>query len=234
MRITSPSGCLGSFLLCVVVLSPAQGTLAQPRQPISLDEFMNATDILGARISPDGKAVVISTAAPDWRHNRFKEDLWLWTKTRGVASPLTNAGHDSSPQWKPDGRMIAFLSDRPLPGEPTSDDDKDATTRVWLISVNGGEAIPLYREKLDAHAFAWSADGSNLLFSTMQVLSKDAEDAEKSEWKDVIRWREQERGDTLLSIPLAAALQNSAKTLEAHQAPPQQRTSRSTPPAPPP
>src|ERR1700733_13962606 len=96
---------------------------ATDRPPISLDEFMNATDILGARISPDGKAVVISTAASDWQHNRFTEDLWLWKKKDGVATPLTHAGHDSSPQWSPDGRMIAFLSDRPLPTEPPSDDD---------------------------------------------------------------------------------------------------------------
>jgi dipeptidyl aminopeptidase/acylaminoacyl peptidase len=213
-----------AFLFAVLTLAelPAvaqNASTAQQKQPISLDEFMNATDILGARISPDGNAVVISTAAPDWQHNRFKADLWLWTSKSGITTPLTNAGHDSSAQWSPDGRMIAFLSDRPLPGEPTVDDDKDSTTRVWLISIDGGEAIPLYREKADTHAFAWSTDGSNLLFSTMQVLSKDAEDAEKKEWKDVIRWREQERGDVLLSIPLAAALQSSAKTLEAHQAP---------------
>jgi dipeptidyl aminopeptidase/acylaminoacyl peptidase len=209
------------FLLVVLMVTelPLSGQTSPTSQPISLDEFMNATDILAARISPDGNAVVIAAAAPDWQHNRFKEDLWLWTRKSGIASPLTNSGHDSSPQWSPDGRTIAFLSDRPLPNDSAGDDDKDSTTRIWLISVDGGESIPLYREKLDAHAFAWSADGSNLVFATTQVLSKDAEDAEKEEWKDVIRWREQERGDVLLTIPLAVALQNSAKILEAHQAP---------------
>ena len=214
-----------AFLIFVVMIvalpADAQRSPAtQDKQPISLDEFMNATDILGARISPDGKAVVISTSAPDWQHNRFREDLWLWTKTRGVASPLTNAGHDSSPQWSPDGRMIAFLSDRPLPGEATGDDDsKEGTTRVWLISTEGGEAFPVYSEKLDTHAFAWSTSGTQVLFSVTQALTKNVEDAEKEEWKDVIRWREQERGDALLSIPVAAALQNRTKTPEAHQAP---------------
>ena len=215
-----------SALLLVALLGAGVSCAAQTAaetqhlQPISLDEFMNATDVVGGRISPDGKAVVISTLAPDWQHNRFKEDLWLWTRQRGVASPLTNSGHDSSPRWSPDGRRIAFLSDRPLPGEPASDDEaKEGTTRVWLISVDGGEAIPLYREKLDTHAFAWSIDGSSVLFSLTQVLAKSAEDAQKEEWKDVIRWREQERGDALLSIPIAAALKNETRTLEAHQAP---------------
>jgi len=221
MRMVRASAFLIFVVMIVALPADAQRSPAtQDKQPISLDEFMNATDILGARISPDGKAVVISTSAPDWQHNRFREDLWLWTKTRGVASPLTNAGHDSSPQWSPDGRMIAFLSDRPLPGEATGDDDsKEGTTRVWLISTEGGEAFPVYSEKLDTHAFAWSTSGTQVLFSVTQALTKNVEDAEKEEWKDVIRWREQERGDALLSIPVAAALQNRTKTPEAHQAP---------------
>lgn len=197
----------------VVGQTPAS---AAGKPAISLDEFMNATEVLGARISPDGGAVVVATAAPDWQHNRFREDLWLWTKKGGVAVPLTESGHDSSPQWSPDGRRIAFVSDRPLADEVGGD---DGTARVWLISADGGEAVPLYRDKVDVHAFAWSSDGASILFSATQVLAKDADDAEKDEWKDVIRWRGQERGDVLLSLPVAMALQDSAKHLAAHEAP---------------
>jgi dipeptidyl aminopeptidase/acylaminoacyl peptidase len=221
MRSTQASALLLSILMVAGLPTSAQTSPAAPSKPsISLDEFMNTTDILGARISPDGKAVVISTAASDWQHNRFTEDLWLWKKKNGVATPLTHAGHDSSPQWSPDGRMIAFLSDRPLPTEPPSDDDsKEGTTRVWLIPIDGGEAVPLYRDKLDAHAFAWSSDGASVVFSVTQALSKAADDAQKEEWKDVIRWREQERGDVLLSFPVAAAIHNSAKISPPHQDP---------------
>jgi dipeptidyl aminopeptidase/acylaminoacyl peptidase len=221
MRIVRATALSLSVLIGAAFTTGAQSTPAtQKKPPITLDEFMNATEILGAKISPDGTAVVISTGAPDWQHNRFKEDLWLWTKRSGAVTTLTHAGHDSSPQWSPDGRMIAFASDRPLPGESTGDDDgRDGTSRVWLIAVNGGEAIPLYREKLDTHAFAWSNDSRSIVFSVAQTLSKDAADAEKTEWKDVIRWREQERGDVLLSLPVATALENSTKTPEAHQDP---------------
>ena len=63
MRIARASALLLSILMVAGLPASAQSASAAPNKPpISIDEFMNATDILGARISPDGKAVVISTA----------------------------------------------------------------------------------------------------------------------------------------------------------------------------
>ena len=228
MKIRFTQFLLTGFLLGASFTAGAQSGPATGGKPaITLDEFMNATEVVRARISPDGLEAVIATNAPDWRQNRFKEDLWLWTKQSGAVVALTYSGHDASPQWSPDGKMIAFVSDRRLPGEVAGDgvagdgaaagDDKDATSRVWLISLSGGEAVPLYREKMDAHAFAWSSDGKSVVFSVTEPLSKDAKEAHEAEWKDVIRWREQERGDVLLSMPVAAAIAASTRTPEAHQ-----------------
>ncbi len=187
---------------------------------------MNATEIHDARISPDGSAVVFTALAPDWQQNRFKEDLWLWTEKNGKLIPLTHSGHDHSASWSPDGNYIAFISDRPIAASKDDDDnasdtdtdtEKDTISRIWILPVNGGEAFPLYRQKLDVNAYAWSADGASIDFSATTPLSKDQQDAQKSEWKDVIRWREHERGDVLISLPIASAIHAASATPEAHQ-----------------
>jgi len=195
-------------------------SIAQSKPPITLDEYMNASEIDAARIAPDGTAAVVEITTPDWKLNRFDKNLWIWRQSAGKLLPLTHSGHDSEPAFSPDGRYVAFLSDRPVDGADTDAAPRDETTRVWLIPVNGGGAFPLYREKLDAHTFAWSADGKSIDFSATMPLSKEQQNAQQAEWKDVIRWRERERGDALLAIAVEAAAQESAAIPLAHPAQP--------------
>ena len=187
------------FVLVTMVTALVMPSEAQDKRLISIDEFMNATDLTAARLSADGSAAVFVTTDPDWTHNRFAFDLWMWQEKTGSTLPLTHSGHAREPQWSPDGKYIAFLSDLPLPDED-KDADKDPAERVWVIPSSGGESFPLYSKKLEAHAFAWSADSSRIFFSCTSPQSKNAEDANKAKWNDVIRWREQERGDLLLAV----------------------------------
>jgi dipeptidyl aminopeptidase/acylaminoacyl peptidase len=201
--------------LCIVVAVsaclPGSVALAQAsKPPITLDEYLNTTSIVAAKLSPDGKAAVIATETPDWKNNNYRHDLWAWTAASGLRS-LTHSGSEENPQWSPDGKWIAFVSDRSLPGEDTDDEGQpassaDKTSRVWLIPVSGGEALPLYTEKLEVHSYAWSADGTSICFSVTTPLTPEQQDDQKGQWKDVIRWREQDRGDVLLKLNVAAAI----------------------------
>ena len=171
-----------AFAFVSTALCFAASSLAETAKPIiTIDEFFSSTDFHRASFSPDGNSVVVPTNSPDWEHDRFREDLWLWRQQSGTLFPLTQSGHDSDPRWSPDGKYIAFISDRALSGEP------EGAERIWLIEPSGGEAFPLYREKEDVHAFAWSHDGSTIYFAITEPQSKDAKEAFKNEWKDVIR-----------------------------------------------
>src|SRR5262245_45470301 len=146
------------------------------RPRITLDEFFNVVRYSDIKLSPDGNSVVIATERPDWKLERFRQDLWLWTEGRNALAPLTQSGHDSAPQWSPDGNWIAFISDRkaqepqetdeengpkeppqqtppPRGREPDDKTEEKPVARVYLISVNGGEAFPVTRGTEEVHAF---------------------------------------------------------------------------------
>lgn len=200
-------------LAAALVVSLAPTLAAQSKPAISLDEYLNTTDITAARLSPDGSAAVIGTEAPDWKNSTYRSDLWLWTAESGLQS-LTHSASEESPQWSPDGKWIAFASDRALPGEDATPDgspasDSDKARRIWLIRATGGEALPLYTENLDVHAFAWAPDSASIYFTATSPLTADEKEAHAAQWHDVVRWREQERGDVILKLSVAPALERA-------------------------
>ena len=58
----------------------------------------------------------------------------------------------------------------------------------------------------DVHSFAWSPDSKALYFSTRIPWTQKQKNEYKEQWKDVVRYREQERGDVISRISVADAL----------------------------
>jgi len=131
MQFTYSRPALALFLCLFPALLQSQS----PSQAITLDEYLNTTEISSSSLSPDGSAAVIATEAPDWKANIYRHDLWLWTRAAGLR-PLTRSGTEEKPQWSPDGKWIAFISDRPLLTSADLDADSDEASksdRLWLI-----------------------------------------------------------------------------------------------------
>jgi dipeptidyl aminopeptidase/acylaminoacyl peptidase len=214
---------LTSFF-CISIFADAQ--TAKPN--ISFDEFFNSVGFTAVKVSPDGKSVVIGTEKADWGRQIFRKELWLYRVASGSLIQLTESGHDYSPQWSPDGRWIAFLSDRKASnGDGKDNDDEDSKKRgnsgggkadkdkdkdkdkdaaqLFLISADGGEAFAVTSGEDEVHAFAWTGDAKAIIFATREPWTKLQTDDHKKEWKDVIRYRGDERGDTIFRITLADA-----------------------------
>src|ERR1700693_5886197 len=112
------------FLVSVISASVFTHSIlahAQTAKPkLTLDEFFNAVSFPSVKVSPDGNSVVIETERADWERQIFRKGLWLYrtaghpdgTPSSRQLVQLTQSAHDSSPQWSPDGRWIAFLSER--------------------------------------------------------------------------------------------------------------------------
>jgi dipeptidyl aminopeptidase/acylaminoacyl peptidase len=231
------------FSCALVGLAQSETNTSQTGRPrLTLDEFFNSVSFHALEISPDGKSVIIGTERADWDQQIFRKDLWLWRddgksdegKTDSGQSrsliQLTQSGHDSEPKWSPDGRWIAFLSERKTAAEKTGNSDSDSdsasdgknkddeTSQLYLISPSGGEAFPVTQGAEDIHAFSWSANSQTIFFATRQPWSKAQKDDYKKAWKDVVQYRNAERGDTIFVLDMSAAIARHAAAPAAAQA----------------
>ena len=201
------------FLLAVVLALVGFASAAD-KPKITLDEFFNYVDVTSVQISPDGNSVVIAADRADWDRQIFQTDLWLYRDDPRSLIRLTQSGHESKPRWSPDGRWIAFLSERKSPAgkdadadesEDSKDNDKEVA-QVYLISPSGGEAFPITSGEEEVHSFAWSPDSKTIYFATRTPWNKAQKDAYKEIWKDTVQYRAAERGDVLYSLDLQHAL----------------------------
>src|ERR1700733_8454801 len=220
------------LVVIVLVASCALIVAAQTKPKLTLDEFFNSVSFPSIEISPDGNSVVIATERADWDQQIFRHDLWLYHDGEkhdrenndgeknddgkpGSLIQLTQSGHDTEPNWSPDGRWISFLSER-KPADKNTDKDEDASdsdtkhddeaAQIYLISPNGGEAFPITQGEEEVHTFSCAADSQTIYFATRQPWTKTQKDDYKKEWKDVVQYRTAERGDTIFALDLAAAL----------------------------
>ena len=198
-----------------IVLMSALAAVSQTKPKLTLDDFFNSVSFRGLEISPDGNSVVIVTDRADWDQQIFRTDLWLYQDDGkgGSLIQLTQSGHDSDPKWSPDGKWIAFLSERKSSSGKSDDSDsdsKDEVSQIYLISPHGGEAIQLTEGEEDVHTFSWSADSQTIYFATRHPWTKEQKDKYKNEWKDVVQYRTIERGDTIFALDVAGALARNA------------------------
>ena len=70
-----------------------------------------------AQISPDGSRVAYVVRTVDRDNNTYRSAIWLVPFDGGApATKLTaGTGQDAQPRWSPDGRSLAFVSDRNAP-----------------------------------------------------------------------------------------------------------------------
>jgi dipeptidyl aminopeptidase/acylaminoacyl peptidase len=202
------------LLPLLAFLGLASLAFADSKPKLTLDEFFNSVSYPTVALSPDGNSVVIAAERADWDQQIFRTDLWLYHDGKsGSLIQLTQSGHDTDPKWSPDGRWIAFRSERKSTSEKDSGDDKDdkgETSQVYLISPSGGEAIAITQGQEEVHTYSWSSDSSTIYFATRNPWTKAQKDEYKKQWKDVVQYRTAERGDTIFALDVAAALARHA------------------------
>jgi len=147
------------LVTCALLAAPGGRAHAAPRTP-TLDQSLEMQTVGAPRLSPDGRRVVWEQTRTNWDANAFETDLWMADASGRDRRRLTFAARSSADAvWSPDGRWIAFLSDRPgvSPGSP------EGRRQVWLMAADGGEARQLTTFEKGVSQLAWTPDGRAMI-----------------------------------------------------------------------
>ena len=118
-------------------------------------DLARLADVAEPELSPDGEFVAYTVTTTDIEADKRSSDLWRvrYDGRDRVQLTFTPSADESRPAWSPDGRTLAFLSDRGGEG---------AKTQVWAMPALGGEARRLTELPAGVEDFAWSPDGRRL------------------------------------------------------------------------
>ena len=159
------------FVSVVLLFVLATASYSQTKELVKVTDMLKIRSIGGINLSNDGSRAVftVTTIEPDgdskWE-NKYVNQVWM-VNTDGVSLPkqLTAKEGSSQAAWNPDGKRIAFV--RVADGKP----------QIFLLSLDGGEAIQLTKFRYGAGTPTWSPDGKQLIFSSnisLKDLIKDS------------------------------------------------------------
>ncbi len=141
---------------------------AEPAR-FTVDDLVRLAAVSDLDLSPDGEWVVYSVGEANLEEDATHYDLWRarWDGSGKRALTRTADADESEPAVSPDGKWIAFLSDR---------GGEDAKTQVWVMPSDGGEAEALTNFPGGVSDFDWAPDSARLA-----VIASDPERAEGEE-----------------------------------------------------
>jgi len=161
-------------LLLVLVVHPLAAT---SQEGATLDTAwtpalsMQFRGVAGTALSPDGDRVayVLREAVMEPEVSEFRSQVWVVPASGGAPRQFTRGEHSaSSPAFSPDGRFLAFASDR------------SGSSQIWVMPLDGGEARQVSNREGGVGAFQWKPDGSGFAFTATDPESEAAKEAARA------------------------------------------------------
>jgi dipeptidyl aminopeptidase/acylaminoacyl peptidase len=104
--------------------------------------------------------------------DRYRTHLYVYTPhTKSEPRQITSGDFDDSqPTWSPDGKSIAFVSNR------TKEPDSNANSDIWLVAADntdkGATLLQLTTNPREDDSPVWSPDGKTIVYSTITAAQK--------------------------------------------------------------
>ena len=122
------------------------------------EEVYELTSVSEPRISPDATRVAYVVTSIDRDSNEYRGAIWVAPLDASAEPRRFTSGErrDTTPRWSPDGRWLAFVSNR---------GDEKTQPQLYVIAAEGGEARKLTDSKEGVEAVTWSPDSTRIAFA---------------------------------------------------------------------
>ena len=188
--------------------------MTEDRKLLPFERAITGTVVNDIQLSPDGQQVAYVTGLLSKEEGPPASTIWLVAASGGPSRRLT-AGEtgDGSPRWSPDGKHLAFVSDRKERGKP----------QLYLLDLAGGEAVRLTEHEGGAGGQQWSPDGALLAYTSMSAQSDDEKEHRKEHDELVLDEWTKRAGLYVIDVPADAASLAPDALPEARRVTPQDR-----------
>jgi dipeptidyl aminopeptidase/acylaminoacyl peptidase len=142
-------------LAVVCAIAASASTLAAAERPLRFEELAKIRRVGAFSVSPDGRQVAFAVATPDVEANTSRSSIWMIPAGGGEARRMTTGDRrDGDPKFSPDGRRLAFLSNR------------DGGSQIWVLDLSGGDPVRATSFPTEVSDYTWTPDGKSFVISS--------------------------------------------------------------------
>lgn len=119
---------------------------------VTPDDYYKITRI--NHLTSHGQYLIWDQKKPNRTNNEYQSSLFLYNTITKTKRQFTSGDKlDHSPKFSPDGKMLAFLSNR------------KGKNQIYIIYLDGGEAQKKTNTKYGVNDFNWSNNSNSIIFT---------------------------------------------------------------------
>ncbi len=151
-----------------LLLASGRAGAALAAEPPTPERAIGRRLISDLQPSPDGRRLAFVVAEPPKGDKRMRHVWVLDVPTREALQLTRSAKSEWAPRWSPDGRRLAFYSDR------------RGKTQLWVMPSDLGEGERLTEDEVAGEALEWSPDGRQIAYLAREPKKEEDQKREKA------------------------------------------------------
>jgi dipeptidyl aminopeptidase/acylaminoacyl peptidase len=181
--------------------------MTQPAgRPMVPEDLLRIRFVSDPQLHPDGQRVAFVVTTLSEARDEYLSTIWIVDVNGGEPRQFTRGPRrDTAPRWSPDGRWLAFVSER----------EKKGKGQLYVMPADGGEPARLTDLRPGVASPAWSPDGQWLAFVSRVGGWEEPTDEEERERSkppriiDILRYKSNgvgfiyDRPQQIFVVPLA-------------------------------